>query len=182
LFKPIPETKSNNRGFDLNIDGGLIEVKSTVERSVSMSNIQYKTANYLVVHIYDKYHDKYMHSYLIPMAILRKIKGEIKGRVSVNIYIESWVDYFKISLIRISQFFEMRKRYIQGKSRSIVQVINQAIMNRPIEGNDIHVKAIFLMHSKFNSWKWELHFAYYEYFFKNKLNWVYSHDCLKINQ
>ena len=178
LFSPKPDVKTNNRGFDINIDGCLIEVKSTVEESVSLSNVQYSTADYLIIHVFHKYNDSYLRSYMVPMSILRVIKGEKKGRVSVNIDIEHWVKNFYITPIRISQYFKIRERYITGKYRSIVQVINRMHLDALIQSGHININAIFKMYSEFNSWKLEPHFAYYEYFFNKKLKWIYTYKSL----
>ncbi|OAN19958.1 hypothetical protein A3K86_00020 [Photobacterium jeanii] len=175
------KVKVNNPGYDLSVSGSLLEVKSTVEDSVSMSDIQFQTANYLIIHIYHKYKDTYQNCYLIPMKILREIKGQNRKsgrRVTVNIYKEKWVELFKLTPIRVAQYFKVRNLYINEQASSIVQVRSRGELDKKIQNSSVHVKDIFEMYSKFNSWRWEMHFAYYEYFYKGTITWLYTYRSL----
>nr|WP_306288039.1 hypothetical protein [Pseudoalteromonas sp. WY3] len=182
LFAEKPDLDSNNRGFDLKIDASLVEVKSTVEDKVSLSNVQYEKSDYLIIHIFHKYRDLYLFSYLVPMRILREIKGDKNGRVSINIYKEKWVEKFKITPIRIAQYFKIRERYITGKTRALVHVANRDVLDKKIIHASVHVQAIFEMYSSFNAWKWEINFVYYEYFYHQTLDWVYTYDYFNTNR
>ncbi|ENJ2051614.1 hypothetical protein AB0613_004520 [Vibrio parahaemolyticus] len=175
------KVKINNPGYDLSVKGSLLEVKSTVEESVSMSDVQFETANYLIIHVYHKYNDEYQTCYLIPMIILRAIKGykrKAGRRVTVNIYKEKWVGLFKLSPIRVAQYFKVRNLYVNDQANSVVQVRARAVLDKKIKNYSVHIKDVFEMYSEFNSWKWEMHFAYYEYFYKGAINWLYTYRSL----
>ncbi|SGZ09787.1 3-oxoacyl-[acyl-carrier-protein] synthase 2 [Moritella viscosa] len=178
ILPPEDELRSNNRGYDLDYDDAYIEVKSTVEDRVSLTNIQYLTANYVVIHVYNKYSDDYRFTYLIPLKILRAIKGTKSGNVTINLYKEKWVRLFQVTLLRLSLFFKARQMYMHGNANSLVEIRYKTLLNKDISLQGVHVSSLFTRHTRCGSWKWERRYAYYEYFQNRHPNWLYEHNCL----
>lgn len=178
ILPPIHELDTNNRGYDLEHDDSKIEIKSTVEDRVSLSNVQYATADYLVIHIYDKYSDDYRFSYLIPLKILQVIKGFRQGNVTINLYKETWVEFFKVTLIRLNQFFRVRRMYLDQNTNTLMELRYSNILDSAIMPSGVHIRALFTSYMRCGSWKWERRYAYYEYYRNRHPNWFYEHNCL----
>ncbi|WP_318486819.1 hypothetical protein [Photobacterium leiognathi] len=179
LLLPAEEVEVNNAGYDLKFDASLIEVKSTVADRVSMSNVQYMQADYLVIHVYHEHSDDYRFTYLIPMRILRIIKGQKAGRVTVNIYKETWVNLFKVTAIRLAQYFKIRRLYRTKDYKRITELRYKSLFDQQMSGNSVSVISLFNLYRYCYSWKWEMRYAYYEYFYNGRLTWDYTYNCLK---
>ncbi|MCX9480303.1 hypothetical protein [Vibrio cholerae] len=177
ILPPREELPVNNRGYDLDHDNALIEIKATVAESVALSNVQYYTAQYLVIHVYEKFSDKHRFAYLIPLKILRAIKGRKLGNVSINLFKENWVDFFKVTFVRLSQFFQVRRMYLDGNYNSLVKYRYRSLLDREVVSRGVYVTSLFNHYEKCGSWKWERRYAYYEYY-HNSIHWHYQYNSL----
>lgn len=178
ILPPYNDLPPNNRGYDLDYENSFIEVKSTVESKVSLSNIQFEIANYLVIHVYHKHTDDYCHTYLIPLKILKAIKGEKSGDVTINIYKESWVKFFKVTLMRLHQFFKVRRMYLDGNPSSLIELRHKDLLDSAVFSQKINIISLFSNYPRCGSWKWERRYAYYEYYQNRHPEWEYEYNSL----
>ncbi|EKO3386804.1 hypothetical protein OMA36_003096 [Vibrio fluvialis] len=107
LLLPGDDVEVNNKGYDVNYCGNYIEVKSTITEKAKMSSVQYETADYLIVHKYEKNSGKYNVSLLVPLKVLHEFKPNRSNTVSVSTKTDEWSRSLYITLNRIHDFFQI---------------------------------------------------------------------------
>ena len=128
LLLPGIDVSVNNGGFDVNFCGNYIEVKSTVEQKVTLSNIQYEIADYLIVHKFHKETGKYYSSLLVPLFVLRAFKPDRNRSVSVSTQTDVWARGLNITLERIVAYFYSLKNIHVGCTMSPCTKCHPVIM------------------------------------------------------
>lgn len=116
LIVPGDYVAPGNKGFDIDSNGELIEVKTSISTKFSMSKHQYETANFLVTHRFHKERG-YIDTHFYPMEIVKYYKplaGKKKRRtVSVDLVTDKWAKNYSISLKSLSKFFKYIEMYMK---------------------------------------------------------------------
>ncbi len=158
LLLPGEEGQVNSTGYDAIYKGNYIEVKSTVVRKVTMSNPQYKGADYLVMHRFHKETGRYYNTYLIPMNLLRFFKYDRVRSVSVDLAVDAWARSFSVTLERLVIFFDV---ITDEKAAHSVPACLKCHAEIVWEGGfRIQALAVVCKGCKWASW--ELRYAYYD--------------------
>lgn len=162
LLLPGDSLKVNNKGFDIVHNGNYIEVKSTVtgtEREKSLlSHIQYKTADYLLVHKFFRETGKYASTLMVPLPILHAYKPNRKASVSVSTKTDDWVRPLTISLLRILKFYKILDQHKTAKPDSEVC---EKCHGKIFSENNINLKALASPCHQCLWGFWEKRYAYY---------------------
>lgn len=161
LLLPDKDVSVNNSGYDVDYCGNYIEVKSTVTDKALMSNIQYRTANYLIVHKFDKSTGKYCSSLLAPLPLIHSFKPQRDKSVSVSTKTDAWARGLKITLPRILSYFGKDKKVSFEHDNNVCQRCHSSILvDGKIKLQELAVSC------KSCSWdNWEDRYFYYYYKF-----------------
>ncbi|ELA9293110.1 hypothetical protein QUO15_004580 [Vibrio parahaemolyticus] len=123
LVVPGTYIAPGNEGFDIEFNGELIEVKTSVKSKVSMSESQYEMANFLVAHRFHK-RQGYVTTFLYPVEVVQLYKQLPDGKrklVSVDAEKDYWAEKYEISLKDLSKFFLHIEAYVSdGKFHQVV--------------------------------------------------------------
>ncbi|WP_348709039.1 hypothetical protein [uncultured Pseudoalteromonas sp.] len=166
LLLPDKDVSVNNTGYDVDYCGNYIEVKSTVTDKALMSNIQYRTANYLIVHKFDKSTGKYCSSLLAPLPLIHSFKPKRDKSVSVSTKTDSWARGLKITLTRILLYFEKDKKVSVECNKNICRRCHSSIL---VDG-EVKLQKLAVS-CKGCSWEnWEDRYFYYYYKFCKERN------------
>ncbi|WP_332405635.1 hypothetical protein [Vibrio metschnikovii] len=115
LIVPGEYVAPGNTGFDINFNGELVEVKTSIKAKVSMRKVQYKTASFLVAHRFHK-NRGYLSTHFYPMEIVQFYKPLLNRKrnvVSVDSEKDSWASKYEISLNSLSKFFMCVDAYLR---------------------------------------------------------------------
>lgn len=166
LLLPDKDVSVNNSGYDVDYCGNYIEVKSTVVDKALMSNIQYRTANYLIIHKFDKSTGKYCSSLLAPLPLIHSFKPNRDKSVSVSTKTDSWARGLKITLTRILLYFEKDKKVSVEHNKNICRRCHSSIL----VGGKVKIRELAVS-CKGCSWdSWEDRYFYYYYKFCKETN------------
>ncbi|MFA0074919.1 hypothetical protein [Vibrio cyclitrophicus] len=116
LTVPGKYVAPGNKGFDIDSNGELIEVKTSISTKFSMSKHQYETANFLVTHRFHK--DKgYIDTHFYPMEMVKNYKPlankQKRRTVSVDLITDEWAKKYPISLQALNKFFKYIEMYMK---------------------------------------------------------------------
>ena len=111
LLLPDIDVGVNNTGYDVEYCGNYIEVKSTITDKALLSNVQYRKANYLIVHKFNKDSGLFSSSSLVPLELLTAFKPNRTKSVSVSTKTDEWARGLKITLVRILKYFENKRKF-----------------------------------------------------------------------
>ncbi|KJG16631.1 hypothetical protein UB37_19930 [Photobacterium iliopiscarium] len=192
LLLPSEQLSVNFSGADVIYQEALIEVKSTASDRVSMSGVQFKNADYLLIHRYHGKKGNYLWSYLIPMKLAKLVKHPANQdrNVTFNIDKENWIEKFGISPLRIVDYFRLRGAYLGLENIiHINQILNPGFHIRNFklyksifkDQGCLEVDSLFVMYRDCECWKWEHRFAYYQYSFSNlfgSFSWHFNKESV----
>lgn len=156
----------NNAGYDVDYSGNYIEVKSTITEKVTMSNKQYLTADYLIVHRFNKDTNKHRSSLLVPLDIIHAFKPNRKKSVSISTKTDEWARGFTITLPRIVRFFNMLKT---NENHPVKNGFCQFCHSEIVKNNIVDFRALAVSCDNNCVWGfWEERYFYYKYFYSSK--------------
>ncbi|WP_332767075.1 hypothetical protein [Pseudomonas koreensis] len=158
LLLPGEEGTVNSMGHDAIYKGNYIEVKSTVARKVTMSNPQYRGADYLVMHRFHKETGRYYNTYLIPMNLLRFFKFDRVRSVSVDLAVDTWARALSITLERLVIFFKL----ISNESTASNSPACSSCHAKVVRDGVFRIQALVDLCVGCGWTSWELRYAYYD--------------------
>lgn len=166
LLLPGEDVSVNNKGYDVEYCGNYIEVKSTIEVKVSLSNAQYRKADYLLAHKFEKNSGFYASSLLVPLKILKAYKADRTKTVSVSTKTDVWVRNLKITPKRLIAFFQSLEKFKHNlpESQSCAACHNSFVLLTPKS-----LKNFTLICQDCHWDFWETKYAYYITKYNNKV-------------
>jgi len=148
----------NSTGYDVIYKGNYIEVKSTVVRKVTMSNPQYRGADYLIMHRFHKETGHYYNTYLVPMNLLRFFKFDRIRSVSVDLAVDVWARALSVTLERLVNFFNV----ITDESPAQTFPACSECHAKIVQNDELRIQALIDVCKGCGWGSWELRYAYYD--------------------
>lgn len=158
LLLPGEQGSVNSTGYDVIYKGNYIEVKSTIVSKVTMSNPQYRGADYLVMHRFHKETGRYYNTYLIPMNLLRFFKPSRVHSVSVDLAVDKWARSLSVTLERLVNFFGV----ITEVSTSQIFSACTECHSQIVRDGEFRIQALADTCNDCRWGSWELRYAYYD--------------------
>lgn len=158
LLLPGEEGAVNSAGYDAIYKGNYIEVKSTVVCKVTMSNPQYRGADYLVMHRFHKETGRYYNTYLVPMNLLRFFKFDRARSVSVDLAVDTWARSLYVTLERLVNFFTV----ITDESTAQALPACSECHAEIVRDGEFRIQALVDLCKGCGWSSWELRYAYYD--------------------